>query len=40
MSGDIIELKQVKNIQCLTRNENSVFYGPNEITKTLETMWL
>ena len=30
------ELKQVKNLfKALTKNENSVFYGENDLTKNL-----
>ena len=34
MNEDIVELKQAKHL-ALTRNENSVFYGMDEITKSL-----
>ena len=36
MNEDIIESEQIQNLfNVLTREENSVFYGANEITKTL-----
>ena len=36
MNEDIIVLKKVKNLfNALTRDENIVFYGADEITKTL-----
>ena len=36
MNEDIIESEQIQNLfNILTKDENSVLYGANEITKTL-----